>query len=281
MSGASATIIDPLRGTPEVLRYLDGSDGVQLFTAFHQAKGEARAALLLCGPIGAERERSHRTLVEFARGCAAEGVHVLRFDYRGIGESGGRFEDHCLSDWRDDIKRCADLLTELAPNLPLALWGVRAGALLVSELFAEGLGTSAMCCAAADGQPHLQDVLRRTLVADMMARPHAKRTTREEIIASLEEGGMANVDGYRWSRRLWTDAADHRVRVPSDRSRALRVVDLRGVAKCPLPAEWEAVRETETSERFWESSPMLVPRSGALLERMQGWLRSSFGGGSS
>jgi pimeloyl-ACP methyl ester carboxylesterase len=36
------------------------------------------------------------------RHCAQRGQGFLRFDYRGHGASGGRFEDGCIGDWRDD-----------------------------------------------------------------------------------------------------------------------------------------------------------------------------------
>lgn len=278
---SACTIVDPARATPETIRYLDLAGGEQLYTVLHHARGESRGSLLLCGPINAERERGLRSIVDLARSLAADGYDVMRFDYRGIGESTGAFDERCLSDWREDIRACATALRAIAPRAPLSLWGLRAGALLVSELFAAGLGDAAMCCAPMDGQPLLQDILRRTLVADMMARPHAKRTTREEIVAALERGEFAVVDGYRWSRRLWEDAAAHRFTAPADLGRPWRVVDFRGLPKSSLPAALESCRDTETSERFWESTPQLVPKSQSLLDRMRTWLRGAHLGGGS
>ena len=40
--------------------------------------------------------------------CARAGRAFLRFDYRGHGASGGRFEDGCIGDWRDDALAVLD-----------------------------------------------------------------------------------------------------------------------------------------------------------------------------
>ena len=40
--------------------------------------------------------------------CARRGQAFLRFDYRGHGASGGRFEDGCIGDWRDDALAMVD-----------------------------------------------------------------------------------------------------------------------------------------------------------------------------
>jgi pimeloyl-ACP methyl ester carboxylesterase len=40
--------------------------------------------------------------------CAARGQSFLRLDYRGHGESGGRFEDGAIGDWADDARRVVE-----------------------------------------------------------------------------------------------------------------------------------------------------------------------------
>lgn len=278
---AELVVVDPAVGAREVLRYVDVVEGdsvEQLFTVLHEpVAGDGRdgaAAIVLCPSIGASRERAHRTMVELARSLAAAGHPVLRFDFRGIGESGGAFEDHCLSTWRGDLERAIALLRAAFPGRPLGAWGVRGGALLASEVAAAGGCDGAMLCAPMDGQALLQDILRRTLVADMMARPHAKRTPREEIIAGLERGESSIVDGYRWTRRLWSDAADHRIAFPAAPLPSWRLVDFRGLPKTALPTALEACRELESGERFWESATRLVPRGTSLTERTLAWARA-------
>lgn len=277
-SGAygDCSFVEPSTGTREQFSYLDvGDDGAQLYVVHHQAQGSPRGGVVLCGPIGAERERGYRTLVEIARAVAADGFDALRFDYRGIGESTGRFEDYCLSDWRKDIEACVKLSRDRLRGRPLGLWGARAGALLASEVFGAGFGDGLMLCAPLDGQPHLIDILRRSLVADMLARPNKRRATREEFVSALERGELVNIDGYLWSRRLWQDASAHRVSVPVDNVRPWQVIDYRGSQRNAREAEHDAHWHLYSAGRFWEGSPTLLPTTlRDLTERTIGWLRS-------
>jgi pimeloyl-ACP methyl ester carboxylesterase len=55
--------------------------------------------------------------------CARAGRAFLRFDYRGHGASGGRFEDGCIGDWRDDA---LTMLDEVVPE-PVLLVGSSMG----------------------------------------------------------------------------------------------------------------------------------------------------------
>lgn len=271
-------VTDATTGAVEEIRYVDVGGGEQLYTVHHRAApadaGRPLASIVLATSIGASRERGHRSIVDLARALAAAGHDVLRFDYRGIGESGGAFEAHGFTSWRCDLERAIELLRDRAGASPLGVWGVRGGALLASEVFAAGLAGGAMLCAPMDGQALLQDILRRTLVADMMARPHAKRTPREEIIAGFERGESSIVDGYRWTRLLWTDAADHRIAFPSEPQPTWRVVDFKGLPKTALPPALERCREIETGERFWESTPRLIPRTRSLADKTLAWARS-------
>ena len=269
--------VDPRSGGTESAGYIEVA-GDQVYTVLHAASKPV-AAVLLCGPIGAERERAYRTLVDLARAIAGAGFVAMRFDYRGIGESTGRFGDLALTDWRADIAACAAHLAAQAPGLPLALWGVRAGALLISESFQDGLGDAAMFCAPTSGREMLHDVLRRKLVADALTERSGRRASREELVQSLERGATVNVDGYPWSGRLWADAARHAmVLPPAGETRPWRVVEYRRVARsapvAELAAQTDEHREIEAGERFWEGATAPVPRPSMLPERSVAWLRT-------
>ncbi len=129
---------DPVTGMAETMGYIEMEGDQLYFVQHHAARTDGpRGAVVVCGPIGAQRERAYRTLVDLSRSLALQGFDVLRFDYRGIGESTGRFERLCMSDWKGDVERCISFVRDRAPGAPLALWGVRAGALLASECFGE------------------------------------------------------------------------------------------------------------------------------------------------
>ena len=66
---------------------------------------------------------SHRQFVLLARRLAAEGYPVLRFDYRGMGDSGG--EAQSFDDTGDDIDAAVGALAAACPGLrEVALWGL-------------------------------------------------------------------------------------------------------------------------------------------------------------
>jgi pimeloyl-ACP methyl ester carboxylesterase len=61
-----------------------------------------------------------------------KGYDVLRFDYRGTGDSSGEPEEFSANDWIDDIGTAADELRETANVSNVSLIGLRLGALLAA-----------------------------------------------------------------------------------------------------------------------------------------------------
>jgi hypothetical protein len=270
---SNVTITGP---PPETVAYLD-AHGEQLYCVHHHAVAPQRAAVLLAGSIGAERERAWRTTVLLARHLAECGFETLRFDYRGMGESEGLFENYCLSDWREDVERCAEYVGAHAPNGPLLLCGTRAGCMPVGECFRDGCGDSMLMLAPpAGGREFLMDTMRRTLMADMLAHPNQPRQTREEIAAQLESDCQVNVDGYFWSPRLWRESLQHVLLVPAETEpRPWGILDFRGLPPTKLPAHGKCRAVSTTSERFWEHSPQLVPASNRLFDTITEWIEKA------
>ena len=69
------------------------------------------------------RAGSHRQFVLLARRIAAAGVPVLRFDYRGMGDSAGAMRD--FETVAPDIRAAIDALVQAAPDVQdVVLWGL-------------------------------------------------------------------------------------------------------------------------------------------------------------
>ena len=109
----------PMAETPLIFRC--GAD--DLLGVLHQgAPGAERAVLLVVG--GPQyRVGSHRQFILLARHLAAAGIPVLRFDYRGMGDSGGALRN--FEAVSEDIGAALDILVQQLPTIRrVVLWGL-------------------------------------------------------------------------------------------------------------------------------------------------------------
>jgi exosortase A-associated hydrolase 1 len=101
-----------------------GCDGTTLLGILHSATHRA-SGLGVIVVVGGPQYRvgSHRQFVIMARAFAAAGHAVLRFDYRGMGESDG--EPRTFETVDADIRAAVDALLVAAPGLRgVVLWGL-------------------------------------------------------------------------------------------------------------------------------------------------------------
>ena len=93
------------------------------------ADGRAEA-VLLCNPFGHEAIRAHRIYAALADKLSRLGLHVLRFEYTGTGDSSGEVEEGNQAQWIDDIVAAHDQLSAAAETNRVAWVGLRYGATL-------------------------------------------------------------------------------------------------------------------------------------------------------
>lgn len=97
--------------------------GDELVGILHRAAGQPRRGVVVVVGGGPQyRVGGHRQLVLWARRLAAEGYPVLRYDYRGMGDSDGEFKGYEAVD--DDIRAAIDeLQAQQAGVEEIVLWG--------------------------------------------------------------------------------------------------------------------------------------------------------------
>jgi pimeloyl-ACP methyl ester carboxylesterase len=116
-----------------------GNSNHPLYGVYHppSALPHKKEAILLCPPFGQEYMRSHRAYRQLALLLNKKGFPVLRFDYRGTGDSFGDLEDTAVNDWLEDIKVAAEELKHTAQVDKISIVGLRLGGLLASAASAD------------------------------------------------------------------------------------------------------------------------------------------------
>ncbi len=96
------------------------------------ATNSASWGLVICPPFGEERKSAARVMTLAARALGREGFHVLRFDYRGTGESDGEMADAGPRQWAEDIRGACRHLAVRTGADQIGLLGIRFGAALAA-----------------------------------------------------------------------------------------------------------------------------------------------------
>lgn len=264
----------------ETAEYLD-VDGEQLYCVSHGAVGRRRGGVLLLPPFGRERMDAYTSLVTWARRLAASGFDVLRFDYRGTGESTGLFAAADVGQWLADAAAAMAHLQRRLAGAPLVLHGVRFGGLLAAQQFAAGAGDALLLWEPPKhARDALFEALRAKLLEDMALGIPGARKTRDAYLADLQQDRLVEVDGQPWSRRLWNSAEGLGLQLPAAAERRpWRLVQLVKPGKPRAVAGDGAWQVPVPSPPFWREHPDLVPDLGDLFAVTVAWLQAQFGPG--
>ena len=91
-------------------------------------------AVVLCYPWGAEYIHGYRAMRQLAKMLTANGIHTLRFDYFGTGDSAGGTTEGDVSGWETDIQSAIEELMDTTGATQVSLVGLRLGATLAANV---------------------------------------------------------------------------------------------------------------------------------------------------
>ena len=174
-----------------------GPSNQQVFAIYHPPVGGNGQVVLtvICPPLFSDYMRTHLALRDLALALAEKGQHVLRFDYRGTGDSFGQLGEVAISDWVEDIALAVHEGREISGSSVVRLLGVRAGALLACK--SVGATNSVQRLVLWDPVPEgvgYLESLRRVQVAMLKRNYYLSRAERRQA--------MHEYAGYRLSERM-------------------------------------------------------------------------------
>jgi pimeloyl-ACP methyl ester carboxylesterase len=168
----------------------------------------------MCHPLGEEKLWAHRVFVSLARELSAAGFAVLRFDFRGEGDSDRTFENSDFETRIEDTNRAVSALREEFPSVrEVSLVGLRLGAAVAAATGAQRPDVSQLILwdPIIDGAAYMQGVLRLNLMFQM-ALHHRVVENRDALVAQLIGGGTVNIEGYELAEPLFRQVSEFRLR---------------------------------------------------------------------
>ncbi len=263
----------------------DGEDA-RFCLVTHASTPQPRGALLFVHPFAEEMNRSRGMVTLAVQAFAAEGWTVLQMDLHGCGDSAGDFGDASWAGWLSDLDRAHQWLQQQGPQ-PVALWTLRAGALLASDW----LDSRSLSMPWLNWQPvfngaqYLTQFLRIRLGADLAASNQASQAI-SGLRNSLQAGEAVSVAGYWLNASLAQGLESASLRWPSSAAGGsmtlLEVGSGDAPALTPVATTWlkkaneagaAASGHAVPGSKFWQSveietAPALIPAS---LQSLQSW----------
>jgi exosortase A-associated hydrolase 2 len=264
------------------------SAGRNLFGVLHSPPGAATGkGFVFCAPFFEEKLWAHRVYVTFARELAARGIHVLRFDYMGHGDSEGSFEESNIDTRIRNILDAASFLTSSGGVREIGLLGLRFGATIAAEAaerHPNQFHRLILWEPALSGSGYMQEMLRINLATQMSCYKEI-RVTRAAMADSLKVGKVVNVDGYgltdslfRQASKVNLHAGEKQFREPVLIVRIPRQMSPPPLKITELASLYAAASVVTVPEQpFWKEIKPYIPISEALNDTTRHWIEERNG----
>jgi alpha/beta superfamily hydrolase len=263
--------------------YFSAGWGEPVYVRLYQpARGQVSGGVVLAAPVGRERLRFYREMASLARDLAAEGLVVLRFDYRGEGESAGCFSEATIRQRVDDTIIGAAELRRVGNVDTVMLVGVHVGASIAALAARGAAADSLVLCDPVTAPAAYVTMLMRACVVQQMQHFGRVVTTEPELRATLRAGGTTSIYGFEYGAELIAEL--ERLDV-SEALRAFEGPSLLVPFSTPGPetSRWAALlgapgrcTVAHASGGFsWSTSRRWVPRLAAMNSAVLDWVSHS------
>ena len=131
-SNTAVTATSALSAMSRILPIRFGTAKRELVGIYHAPASavDRRESCVLCNPFGVEAVQSHRLLRTIAERLARSGLHVLRFDYFGTGDSAGDGTEGEIEGWTQDVLTAHEELGRRSGSSRGIVFGLGLGATL-------------------------------------------------------------------------------------------------------------------------------------------------------
>lgn len=189
----------PSRKAPPADAFFLPAERGERFCLFHPPAPsvEPKGAFIYVHPFCEEMNCSRRMAALQSRALADLGYGVLQIDLYGCGDSSGDFADARWQIWKSDLALAWQWL-ETRLGLPVALWGLRLGALLALDYAADAtlpVGRILLWHPVINGEAYLSQFWRLKLASRMLDGEESP-SQANSIKAALVEGRHVEVAGY-------------------------------------------------------------------------------------
>lgn len=118
-----------------MMPFFFGETNHQLYGVLHpvQSNCKKKSSVLMCNAFGQEYMRSHRAYRQLAMMLTKQGYDVLRFDYRGTGDSALNLDEVNAKTWVKDVNVAIDELKDISAVSNIHVVGLRLGGLIAAS----------------------------------------------------------------------------------------------------------------------------------------------------
>ena len=257
----------------EDYRFLD-LNGERIFAGLHRPTKPATRAIVMCHPLGEEKLWAHRVFVSFGRDLAKAGFAVLRFDFRGEGDSDRAFQQTDLETRIQDACLAVDAARTLNPSVTeVTLLGLRLGAGIAAAAAARrgDVARLVLWDPVVDGAAYMQTVLRLNLMYQMAIHRRVIEN-RDELVTRLARGETVNVEGYEVAEPLFRQVSEFRLQDALQQFTGETLIVQINQGEAPVKPDLVAFRDgnpkcqvvTVREEPFWKEISTFYQRASNL-----------------